>query len=251
MVSQGVVTQVQTSIVASVSRVEEVRAGVELGRTQVDATRGLLKEAREAMTQLDERIRGISAATEQMGYAAQNVSQDVQQVASIAQGMVQKATAVSESGEQLHALADELLTAIGVFRLDAHREARQVTETLAGDNRLAGMQRRSIELLLRQALAQHDFFELLYVTDARGVQVSDNIAPPGFAASYGGTGHGQDWSEREWFRRARDDNETYVTPVYRSAATGQFCFTVASPIRDRNGVAVGLLGADVRLAALL
>jgi methyl-accepting chemotaxis protein len=248
---QEIVEQVQSGINGAVAGVAEVREHVARSRDQVSATRTRLKEAREGMDQLDERIRGISAATEEMGYAAQSVSSNVQETAGIAQGMADKAAAVSTAGEQLHHLADDLLTAIGVFRLDGHRDARLATEGLATDSGIVSLERRAAESAMRAALGRHPFFELLYLTDARGLQISDNVAADGFTASYGNSGYGQDWSSREWFRRASEDNETYVTPVYRSAATGQFCFTVAAPVRRRDGRLAGVLGADVQLGAVL
>jgi len=248
---QTIVSDVQAGIGTAVAGVGEVRARVALGREQVGATRLRLSEARAAMDQLDERIRGIAAAAGQMGIAAQSVSRDVSQVAAIAQTITVKSSQVSDTGRTLHDLTDELLTAIGVFRVDAHRRAREAAEALAQERTVMTLQRRDLEAAMQRDLQRHPFFELLYVTDDAGMQITDNVAPPGFTARYNGSGHGQDWSGRDWFRRAREDGETYVTPVYRSAATGQFCFTVASPIRDHGNRIVGVLGADVQLGALL
>lgn len=248
---QSIVNDVRSGIGTAVVGVDEVRARVALGREQVGATRLRLSGARTAMDQLDERIRGIAVATEQMSAAAQSVSRDVSQVAAIAQTIAVKSAQVSDTGRTLHDLTDELLTAVGVFRVDAHRRAREAAEALAQERTVVTLQRHDLESAMRRDLQRHPFFELLYATDARGIQITDNIAPDGFTAQYDGSGHGQDWSGRDWFRHAREDGETYVTPVYRSAATGQFCFTVASPIRDYRDRIVGVLGADVQLAALL
>ncbi|MCK7546021.1 PDC sensor domain-containing protein [Marinobacter bryozoorum] len=163
------------------------------------------------------------------------------------QAMTEKAAEVSQNGANLHTLADELLTSIGTFRFDAHRMARSATKELTREPAVFGLTRLQLEPALKRALNRHDFFELFYVTDMKGQQISDNMASDGFTAGYGGTGFGHDWSDRDWFRRTSGDGETWVTPVYRSAATGGFCFTVASPIRDRNGKVVAILGADVSL----
>ncbi|AOV16252.1 hypothetical protein BJI67_03455 [Acidihalobacter aeolianus] len=248
---QEIVDQVQAGIGATVSGVGEVHDSVVRGREQMGAARQRLGEARVAMDHLDERIRGIASATEQMGVAAQTVSHDVQEVARIARSMTEKAGEAGDTSQHLHKLADELLTSIGVFRFDVHRSARLAAESVAGDPGIVGLRRPGLEQTLRRALGQHAFFELLYVTDAHGRQVSENVAAEGFQASYGASGIGQDWGEREWFRRVHDDGVSYVSPVYRSAATGRFCFTVAVPIREHNGLLRGVLGADVRLDALL
>ncbi|MDX9766417.1 MAG: methyl-accepting chemotaxis protein [Ectothiorhodospiraceae bacterium] len=248
---QDIVGQVQTGIGQSVAGVDEVRQHVVDGRAKVEATRQRLAEASDAMTQLDDRIQAIAAATEQMTTAAQSVSHEVHHVAEVARAMSAKTGEVHALGERLHGLADDMLTAIGIFRLEPHRQAREASERLALELAQAGTRRDLLEDRMRNALRESPFFELLYVTDGQGRQITDNIAPGGFTASYGGTGRGEDWSSREWFRRAAEDHRSYVTPVYRSAATGHFCFTVSVPVIGANGTLVGVLGADVRLGALL
>jgi hypothetical protein len=42
-----------------------------------------------------------------------------------------------------------------------------------------------------------------------------------------------------------------MTPVYRSAATDGFCFTLSMPVMNPEGQLLYVLGADVRLSALL
>jgi hypothetical protein len=44
---------------------------------------------------------------------------------------------------------------------------------------------------------------------------------------------------------------SYVSPVYRSTATDAFCFTVSAPIVGADGRLLRVLGADLRLSALL
>ncbi|MGA7802896.1 MAG: methyl-accepting chemotaxis protein [Gammaproteobacteria bacterium] len=248
---QQIVDQVLAGMDTAVAGVKEVRERVLEGCEQTGRARAQLRTARDAMDQLDARIRGIATAGEEMGHAAQSVSRDVQEVAEIAHAMTGKAAAVSDTGQHLHELSDDLLTAIGLFRFAAHKRAREANEALAATLDGDSLHSPTNESALRQALVRQPFFELLYLVDGRGVQVSDNVAPDGFTAAYGGEGRGRDWSERAWFRRACDDGRTFVSAVYRSAATSQFCFTVDSPLRDRHGRVPGVLGADVRLSALL
>ncbi len=248
---QLIVDQVLAGMDAAVDGVQQVRDRVNEGRRQVGDARDQLRTARDGMDQLDARIRGIATASEEMGHAAQSVSRDVQEVADIARAMTGKAAAVSDTGGHLHELSDELLTAIGLFRFVAHKQARDANDALADALDGDSLHSPANGSALREALRRHPFFELLYLVDGAGIQVSDNIAPAGFTAAYEGKGRGQDWSERLWFRRARDDGRTFVSAVYRSAATGAFCFTVASPLWDGRGQLSGVLGADVRLSALL
>lgn len=108
------------------------------------------------------------------------------------------------------------------------------------------------EQRLTQALSREDGrYELLYITDPAGVQISRNIHPEWIEVRYKGTGEGRDWSGRDWYRAARDTGEPYSTAVYRSAATDEYCLTISAPIRNTQGDLVAILGADIRLRALL
>ena len=67
----------------------------------------------------------------------------------------------------------------------------------------------------------------------------------------GASCRGRDWSQRPWFRAVAERMESHITQVYRSSATDDFCFTVSVPIVDERGQLLRVLGADVRLSALV
>ena len=116
------------------------------------------------------------------------------------------------------------------------------------DADVSAMERRRLETALRRALGQ-GLFELLYVTDAKGRQIVDNVGQ--VETTYGNTGLGKDWSQRPWFRHPAGQRETYVSDFYRSAATDAYCLTVSAPILDATGALLGVLGADVDLGRLV
>jgi hypothetical protein len=67
------------------------------------------------------------------------------------------------------------------------------------------MDRKRQEEYLRKMAQVHPFFELFYVTDERGRQVTSNIsASANLNASYGNDGFQMDWSKRPWFVGAKD-----------------------------------------------
>jgi methyl-accepting chemotaxis protein len=110
------------------------------------------------------------------------------------------------------------------------------------------MERRRVETALRRALGQ-GLFELLYVTDAKGRQIVDNVGQ--VKTTYSDTGLGKDWSQRPWFRHPAGQRKLYVSDFYRSAATDAYCLTVSAPILDASGALLGVLGADVDLGSLV
>ncbi|MEX2365551.1 MAG: methyl-accepting chemotaxis protein, partial [Pseudohongiellaceae bacterium] len=248
---QQVIELTQTGIDKAVSGVRQVIAGVSKGRDQAETSQAQMDNIRSGMSQLDERVRSIAAATEEMGSTADALSHEVGGVASIAQGMSDKARQVSATGQNLHKLSDELLTSIGIFRFSAHQKARLAAEQLARLPAIVAMDRNQQESAMALAIGDGELFELFYITDDQGKQVTSNIAASGLSVEYDGTGYGQNWFSREWFQRVAQDGMTYVTPVYRSAATDAFCFTVACPILNPAGKVVWILGADVNIEAVL
>ncbi|MDX1952626.1 MAG: methyl-accepting chemotaxis protein [Verrucomicrobiota bacterium] len=151
----------------------------------------------------------------------------------------------------LRSSSDDLVRSFGVFRTRAHRKAEELMQHLLGSPVLPTMNRSAQERFMQDFLAENSLFELLYITDVYGRQTTANIGQPEFKTAYESNGYGNDWSARPWFRGARDTGEVYISDIYRSKASGQFCFTVSSPIRSQMGDIVGIIGADVNYEEIL
>src|SRR6201999_265444 len=117
----------------------------------------------------------------------------------------------------------------------AHTRPRELIGRLADDPAFAEPDRATREAAMRQTVTKFPFVELLYITDAAGKQVTDNIAAPGFTAAYGSTGHGRDWAQRPWYQEPVRTGELYISDIYRSSATDRFCFTISAPLYDGRG----------------
>ncbi|HSB97687.1 MAG TPA: methyl-accepting chemotaxis protein [Spongiibacteraceae bacterium] len=204
----------------------------------------------QAIYQLDEKMTVIAAGTEQIGAAVGAVNNDVQRVAAVAGELLGNAAQVRRHGDAVRADGDKLLEALGDFRIDLHNEALAAVEQLALRGELGGTVTRA-EQLLQQTLLRDARFELLYLVGADGRQISENIAAADVIQTQQGSRRGMDWSRRPWFRSVADSCRSYVSPVYRSSATDAFCFTVSVPILDAERRLLRVLGADVRLSALL
>lgn len=159
-----------------------------------------------------------------------------------------EAEALAVHARQVNETSESQLAAVGRLRFAAHERARLAVETLVRDADVSAMERRRVETALRRALGE-GLFELLYVTDAKGRQIVDNVGQ--VKTTYGDTGLGKDWSQRPWFRHPAGQLKTYVSDFYRSAATDAFCLTVSAPILDASGSLLGVLGADVDLERLV
>lgn len=225
----------------------DVVASGRTGMTRMEESIGTVSQS---IYQLDEKMTVIAASTEQIGAAVQSVNNDVQRIAAVAGELLGNAAQVRRHGEAVRADGDKLLEALGGFRIDLHREALAAVEQLAARAELGGSVAVA-EALLEQTLTRDPRFELLYLVGADGRQISENIAASDVVQSRKGSARGADWSRRPWFRSVADSLCGYISPVYRSSATDAFCFTVSVPILDASGRLQRVLGADVRLSALL
>ena len=232
---------------------ELVSERVETGWVGIEEVRGLLKQTRLDMHQLEDCSRQVAAGTTQIGSAISSATQDVQGIADAARHLLESASLLGSGSKSVRQHGDLLLEALGVYQLDLHGAARFDVEALAADAGLNNLQdEQRIEMTLRSALARSGKrFELLYLVDPQGRQVSSNIHPEWVVINYEGTGKGRNWSDRTWFREALDKASPYVSPVYRSVATDEYCFTVSVPVRHPERGVIAVLGADVRLAAFL
>jgi methyl-accepting chemotaxis protein len=223
---------------------------VAAGREGINRMGEELVSVSQAMTQLDQRVDVIAASTEQIGIAVRSVNNDVHRVAHVASELLSKSALVREHGEAVRADGDRLLEGLGGFRLELHNEAQRAVEAIAARPDLTSTVDRA-EQAMRLALSKDKRFELLYLVGADGVQVSENIAAHDVRQAQHGSRRGANWSQRPWFRQVADTRNIYVSPVYRSSATDAFCFTVSAPVFGANGQLLRVLGADVRLSALL
>jgi methyl-accepting chemotaxis protein len=103
-----------------------------------------------------------------------------------------------------------------------------------------------MERLMERMVAEHAFLELVYVTDGHGVQVTENIASADFKAGGSGSALGRSWESRPWFQGAVRNNGVYVSPIYLSEASNDYCLTISVPMTGNGGV-TGVVAADIKL----
>jgi hypothetical protein len=184
------------------------------------------------------------------GTAIREVNHQVRDMAAAAQRQLGQAQSVHAMGAKINSLTESLLFQVGRFRFDAHAHASEALEEALPALAVAGTARAPCEAALEQWLAAHPYFEFAYITDARGRQFVDNIGWTDGRVAHHSPGFGRDWSERPWFRAALEGERVCVTDIYRSAATGDYCFTVAAALRAAGRV-VSVVGADVNFQRLV
>jgi len=214
------------------SRVETIKSNI---NTAVEAA-GLSEESDDN----DENVH--------KGTSIRHLGSEVNDMARIASETADAARSVNNTSKHIRGLCESLLIEVGAFRLPVHEKAMTLFRQLLGKSEFSSGNRNAYERGMREAIRNMRIFELLYLTDAEGRQISSNIWEDGRDDS---SVFGKDWSSRPWFASVVSSGELSVSDIYRSSATDSFCFTLSGPVFDDEGRFVGVLAADVNFANLL
>lgn len=256
-----------TGLLAINASIEAARAG-ERGRAfsvVVEEVKALAERTGESTTLISERmdeihssISRVEAITHETAAeeaartgSVETVNTGVRAMAESAGTQLESVASVRSMGDQVNSLTEELLLAVGKGRFCAHRRAQEAVSKVLPELLKHRGDRGQLERALAAWLRAHPHFELVYLTDARGRQIVDNLGWRDGTVVSDASGFGRDWSQRPWYRQAIAQPAVSSTDVYRSGATGDFCFTVTAALCDRNGAIVHVLGSDVNFQRLI
>ncbi len=161
----------------------------------------------------------------------------------------------SLSNGEMMALAKRYLPQLFVSEFDrlkqhAYDMAAHLVEALVERPEIRSMDPAQIEPVLKLELEKHPFIQFLYVVDAEGRKITQNITHIEDRGKYAKSNLDSDFSERPWFIGPMKDGKVHVTDFYTSRITGALCITVSGPIRNADDEIVGILGVDIRFEDL-
>jgi len=134
----------------------------------------------------------------------------------------------------------------------AHDLAASIVEDLVTHPEVHSMVPARVEAVLEQALEEHRFIQLAYVTDMKGHKITRNITQHADREKYETFGLGDDFSDRDWFIGAKAGEGLFITDFYKSKITDALCLTVSAPVKDpQTGEIKGILGVDIRFEDLV
>lgn len=106
--------------------------------------------------------------------------------------------------------------------------------------------------VLRKVANAHPFIKFIYVTDAKGNKITENVTQRADKGAYKDKfDEFGNFSDRPWFTEAIKKKGVYFTDLYTSKLTGLLCITVSAPIMGSKGKVLGVLGADIRFDSLI
>ena len=104
--------------------------------------------------------------------------------------------------------------------------------------------------MLDHVFKAYPFFEMLFELDAQGVQVHANWINPAMYGRIRAGGAGVNRGGQSYFTHVRDSGKPFVSPIYLSSATEDFCLTISVPIYNEEGHFSGVLVGDLNLASM-
>ena len=149
-----------------------------------------------------------------------------------------------------------------VIVVEAH--APQILRPQPASQYLSGWEEQVLDILQRllqtprardahaldHVFRAYPFFEVLFELDADGVQYGANWINPSMYGRIRGGGAGVNRSVQAYFTHVRDSGQPFVSPIYLSSATEDFCLTIAVPIYGAQRRFAGVMVGDLNLASM-
>lgn len=104
--------------------------------------------------------------------------------------------------------------------------------------------------VLDSCFSAYPFFEVVFELEADGRQRYPNWINPNMYGKIKAGGAGTDRSEQEYYKAVAESLQPYLSSIYLSSATEDFCLTLSIPILNGDGLLDGMLVADINIAAM-
>lgn len=115
---------------------------------------------------------------------------------------------------------------------------------------LLNIQRSTGSHDLDSCFAEFPYFEVIFELEPNGIQRYANWINPSMYGKIKAGGVGVDRSQQAYYQKVVQTNEPYISTIYLSTATEDFCLTVSLPILNEGGSLESILVADINIAAM-
>lgn len=132
----------------------------------------------------------------------------------------------------------------------SEKMALELVEEYSNRAEIMSMDPEKITTVLEEIVSNNQFLQMAYVTDAEGVQITENVAQPWIEKAKEISRKGDDRSSRPWFAIIIKEGKSSLTDYYISKTTEELCITASAPITNSNGEFVGVLAMDFNFSNL-
>ena len=240
----------QEKVNDTVKAVEGVAKNVEIGESVINSSKKSLSEVQEKFFVFSENIRQINNATESQNKDVKAVTDEIITIEKSLKTQTAESQTLFEVAEGIKGICEQIIIDTGIFHLSNHSKAQSIAERLSLLPEIQSNDRVKQEEIMRKAIEQNPFIELIYLTDSDGLQVTNNIYSPKACNENNPTGINEKWKEKDWFSIPKSNGRAYISKIYRSSATDNFCFTISAPIYKSEKNFAGVLAIDVNLSDL-
>jgi methyl-accepting chemotaxis protein len=199
----------------------------------------------ESVQQVNRTMAFVSESMKEQTDSSSQVADSIRHIAISAQELKEMSLTVSKKAGDFENNSEQILELVGAFKIGLHHKAQIFVEELSRSSELMSFDQDRIERYLSGQIRRYPWVELLYLTDGKGRQLTGNIS----ASRIDPAVKGKDWSKRPWFLEPATTGRPYISGLYRSMATNDFCFTASLPIiKDKK--TIGVIAADINFRAL-
>lgn len=234
----------------TVEAVDRVAKNVEAGESVINSSNTSLAEVYEKFSIFSENIRNINTSTENQNNDVKSVTNEIISIEAALKSQSAESKTLFKIVEDINGICDQIIVDTGIFHLSNHKKAQSMAEKLASLPEMQTNDRNRQEKIMEKAIDENPYSELVYLTNSSGTQITRNIYSQKARKESNAKGLNENWSHKEWFSIPKSTGQPYISKVYRSSATDNFCFTVSVPIYN-NKEFKGILGIDVNIADLL
>ena len=244
---ESLLATIQQQVDDSSTTMEAMDGLVKKGVALSSAAGESIKAASQDISTLIEHVHAIATTSAEQ---TDKVNDIVSQIGKVAEGTHQQlddAHQLAVTANQVRDKSDLLLAAVGNFRFEGHQQSRDMIAKVISGWNLEKLDGTDLDRKLVALCKQESAFEMICITDMRGIQVTADVAPGHFDEG----GRKNNWSNRRWFLGAIKSKELVVSDLYRSVDTGEYCFTVSSPLFDSKGRLLGVFEADINFSHIV
>ena len=210
--------QVTTSSETMTEMSQQVHAGITVSQAAGEA----IETASRDIGTLIEHVRVIADASGSQNEKVRAITSQIAEVVQSTQQQLVDAQALANSATRVSEQCDLLLTEVGEFRFSGHRRMRETVEHEIAQWQLSRLDPDDLDRKLVALFQRESSFEMLCITDASGRQISSDVEMGQIKPD----GRKNTWADRRWFQEPTRTRHLFVSDLYRSVDTNQYCFTI-------------------------